>query len=118
MYLIDCPWCGPREQTEFRCGGEGHIIRPGADDKFSDAAWADYLFMRKNPKGVHYDRWVHVHGCRRWFHLARNTATDEILATYGISESAPEVSSRTAPTPCGEPHIGSGNLPLAEEDGG
>ncbi len=25
MLLIACPWCGPRDETEFNCGGEGHI---------------------------------------------------------------------------------------------
>ncbi|MGH6719268.1 MAG: sarcosine oxidase subunit delta, partial [Alphaproteobacteria bacterium] len=29
MLLIACPFCGPRDETEFRCGGESHIIRPG-----------------------------------------------------------------------------------------
>ena len=28
MLLITCPWCGPREQSEFSCGGEAHIVRP------------------------------------------------------------------------------------------
>ena len=35
--------------------------------------------MRKNPKGVHYERWFHAHGCRRWFVLQRDTATDAVL---------------------------------------
>jgi Sarcosine oxidase, delta subunit family len=26
MLLIPCPWCGEREETEFRCGGEAHPI--------------------------------------------------------------------------------------------
>ncbi len=26
------------------------------------------------------ERWYHVHGCRRWFHLVRDTATNELLA--------------------------------------
>ena len=29
--------------------------------------------MRSNPKGVHFERWRHVHGCGRWFNLARDT---------------------------------------------
>ena len=25
------------------------------------------LFMRKNIKGVQFERWNHAHGCRKWF---------------------------------------------------
>ena len=85
MLLIECPWCGPRLQSEFMCGGEGHIIRPDPQSA-SDAEWADYLFMRQNPKGLHHERWMHVHGCRRWFHMTRNTVTHEIAEVYGITE--------------------------------
>lgn len=44
MLLIDCPFCGPRAEIEFRCGGESHIQRPGPHTQVSDAEWADYLF--------------------------------------------------------------------------
>jgi sarcosine oxidase subunit delta len=90
MLLIDCPWCGEREQSEFSCGGEAHIVRPDPLTA-SDKEWGDYLFMRKNPKGVHYERWFHAHGCRKWFHMARHTVSHEILAIYGISEPPPKL---------------------------
>src|SRR3546814_5329175 len=73
MLLIDCPFCGPRAEIEFRCGGESHIQRPGPHDRVSDAEWADYLFNRENPKGEHRERWFHSAGCRRWFNAARDT---------------------------------------------
>ena len=73
MLLIPCPWCGERDETEFRCGGEAHIARPEQPAALSDDQWADYLFMRSNPKGVHFERWRHVHGCGRWFNVARDT---------------------------------------------
>ncbi len=121
MFLIDCPWCGARDQHEFSCGGEAHIARPRMPSSLSDDEWADYVFMRKNPKGVQYERWVHSHGCRRWFNVARNTATDRILAVYGAGEPAPDLTNETTRTPCGEPVVGSGNVamagPDAEEDG-
>ena len=89
MLLIACPWCGPREQTEFACGGEGHIRRPDPETA-SDADWAHYLFMRKNPKGLHQERWNHAQGCRRWFHVTRDTVSHRIHAVYGIDEPPPE----------------------------
>ena len=76
MLLIPCPWCGERDETEFRCGGEAHIVRPRQPSALSDDAWADYLFMRTNPKGMHVERWRHVHGCGRWFNLVRDTVSD------------------------------------------
>jgi heterotetrameric sarcosine oxidase delta subunit len=92
MLLIPCPWCGEREETEFHCGGEAHIARPQDSANLSDDAWADYLFMRTNPKGVHFERWLHGHGCGRWFNLARDTASDQILAVYRMGEPAPAIS--------------------------
>ena len=90
MLLIDCPWCGSRDECEFSYGGEAHIKRPKDPDKLSDVEWADYLFMRTNPKGKFSERWVHTHGCARWFNAVRDTVTHEISATYEIGEDVPE----------------------------
>ena len=90
MLLIPCPWCGPRDETEFRYGGEAHIARPVAPHSLTDAQWADYLFMRSNPKGPFAERWVHAAGCRRWFNLVRHTVTHEIVAAYKPGEPGPE----------------------------
>ena len=73
MLLIPCPWCGPREETEFSYGGEAHIVRPENPDALSDAGWADYLSMRQNPRGRHLEQWSHAVGCRRWFNIERDT---------------------------------------------
>jgi sarcosine oxidase subunit delta len=91
MLLIKCPWCGERAQDEFVCRGEAHISRPTEPDRVSDEAWADYLFMRSNPKGLHAERWLHRHGCRRWFNALRDTVSDRILAVYKPGEPKPMV---------------------------
>ena len=90
MLLIECPYCGAREESEFHQGGEAHIERPKDPDKLTDEQWADYLFMRGNTKGVYLERWVHRHGCRRWFNVARNTHTNEILAVYEMVKKPPK----------------------------
>ena len=92
MMLIPCPWCGPRDEVEFRYGGEAHIVRPLDPAALDDAAWADYLHMRANPKGALAERWLHWAGCRRWFNLLRDTASHRILAVYRIGESPPAIS--------------------------
>ena len=84
MLLIDCPWCGPRAETEFTCGGEAHIARPVDPESVSDAQWADYLFHRSNPKGAHREQWVHTYGCRRWFNVERDTITYTINRAYPV----------------------------------
>jgi sarcosine oxidase, subunit delta len=90
MMQIECPWCGPREELEFRFGGESHVQRPGPAEEVSDGVWGDYLFGRQNPKGVHYERWLHHFGCRRWFNIARHTVSHRIMAVYQMHEPAPQ----------------------------
>ena len=82
MLHIKCPNCGLRNESEFACGGEAHIIRPEYEVTLSDKEWAEYLFMRYNPKGNFTERWVHTSGCRRWFNVLRNTVTNEITEVY------------------------------------
>jgi sarcosine oxidase, subunit delta len=78
MLLITCPWCGPRAETEFTCGGEADIARPLDPENLTDEAWADYLFMRRNLRGLHQEQWHHSFGCRRWFVVERDTVTYEL----------------------------------------
>ena len=84
MLLIECPWCGPRDESEFSYGGEAHIVRPEEPDRLTDEEWADYLFMRKNPRGRHLEQWWHAHGCRQWFNAERDTVTSEIVRIYRV----------------------------------
>ncbi len=91
MLLLECPWCGPRSEEEFSCGGEAHIVRPLNSDEMDDAAWGDYVFMRRNDKGVHFERWRHSHGCGQWFNVARSTVSHEILAVYRVGDDKPKV---------------------------
>jgi len=90
MLLIDCPHCGPRDETEFHAGGEAHIARPEKAAELTDAQWADYLFMRSNTKGWFAERWVHAAGCRRWFNVERHTVTHEIRRTYPMAGAPTE----------------------------
>jgi sarcosine oxidase subunit delta len=90
VLLIDCPWCGPRDETEYRYGGQAHVPHPENPDGLTDEQWAEYVFYRDNPKGPFAERWVHSIGCRRWFNVLRDTATHEVLASYRLDEPRPE----------------------------
>ena len=80
MLLIPCPWCGPRDEAEFRYGAEGGVALPADTPALDDGAWGEWVFVRSNHKGPLTERWYHRHGCRRWFSLVRDTATDAILS--------------------------------------
>ncbi len=86
MLLLTCPNCGAEcEETELSPGGEAHLTRFGPGS--TDEAFSDYLFQRKNPKGVHFERWRHAYGCGKWFHAARCTVTLEVFGTYTAQTS-------------------------------
>ncbi|MGH7119606.1 MAG: sarcosine oxidase subunit delta [Acetobacteraceae bacterium] len=99
MLLIDCPFCGERPELEFTYAGEAHRVRPKDPASLSDAEWADYLYVRRNPKGIHAERWCHTHGCARFFNALRDTLSDKFIATYKVGEPRPEPLPITATRP-------------------
>ena len=108
MFIITCPYCGPRDQSEFAYAGEAHRTRPDDPEACTDAEWADFVFLRGNEKGIHAERWQHTAGCRRFFNALRNTATDRFLGFYEIGSPPPKIDESGPETPCGEV-LGSGN---------
>lgn len=91
MLLIDCPFCGPRPELEFRYGGEACIARPADPAALDDAAWGDFLYFRSNPKGLHVERWRHTHGCARFFNAVRDTVSDKFVMTYEMGARKPDL---------------------------
>ncbi len=83
MKLMPCPLNGPRNISEFVCGGE--VAEMPEPDNCSDREWADYLFLENNTKGIVYEWWMHV-PTSYWFIAERNTETDEILKTFPAYE--------------------------------
>ena len=88
MLILECPCCGVRaEEAELAPGGEAHLKRFGAGA--SDEEFEGYMFARKNPKGVHFERWRHAYGCGKWFLVARDTATLEVFGSYPAQTKEP-----------------------------
>ena len=88
MLILTCPYCGVNaDETELAPGGEAHLRRAGPDA--SDAEFEAYMFERRNPCGVHFERWRHAAGCGKWFIAARATDTLEVFATYKAQCTAP-----------------------------
>jgi len=73
---IACPHCGPRASAEFAVHGAAAPQRPDADADF--AAWDAYVHLRDNPAGLHAELWQHVHGCRQWLVVTRDTRTHAV----------------------------------------
>ena len=96
MLLIRCPYCEQDlPELEFAYAGEAHIARPQDPSQLSDEEWRDFLFIRSNPRGVHFERWRHVNGCARFFNAARETVSDRFLCTYKAGEARRDISALT-----------------------
>jgi sarcosine oxidase subunit delta len=92
MLLIRCPFCDmDRPELEFRYAGEAHVARPADPMSAGDADWAEFLYFRTNPRGLHAERWRHIHGCGRFFNALRDTVSDRFLATYPAGAPRPDV---------------------------
>ena len=75
MIQIRCPWCGWRGATEFHYVGE---VRTRPDPaSVTPEAWRDYLYFPVNPCGPVAETWYHRMGCRRYFAVERDTATNQ-----------------------------------------
>ena len=75
--LIPCPVCGPRDHSEFSYEGDATVRRP-AHDVTDAAAWAAFVYDRANPMGAHREFWQHVHGCRLFLEVERDTLTHAV----------------------------------------
>lgn len=76
MMLVPCPWCGPRNATEFRYGGAAGA-RPDPVSA-TPQQWREYLYTQRNPLGWSREGWYHRAGCRRHITIERHTGTNEV----------------------------------------
>ena len=76
MIRIDCPFCGPRDHSEFSYGGDASIEYPALDAPMEE--WHDAIFLRENLRGMQSETWHHANGCRMWLIVERDTMTHEI----------------------------------------
>lgn len=87
MHQINCPWCGPRAQTEFEYYCDAAVV----DTRFAEESMQealDRVFMRDDFIGFHDEIWQHVYGCRGWLRVARHTRTHAIRSTTACRDDA------------------------------
>ncbi len=86
MMLLPCPWCGPRNVSEFRYAGE---VRQRPDPATTTPGeWRAYLYLTENPRGPVVETWLHRMGCHRYFYAERDTATNEVMSVRPAAEPA------------------------------
>ncbi|MGH9697597.1 MAG: sarcosine oxidase subunit delta [Bryobacteraceae bacterium] len=81
MLRICCPWCGLRDEIEYRYRGDASRARP--PEAAPMAAFATYVYERQNECDWHLEWWLHVGGCRKLLKVSRHTLTHEIRSVTG-----------------------------------
>ena len=87
MQIFPCPFCGPRDETEFHYVGEPKA-RPEPAGAVSDAQWASYLWFNANEKGLGREIWLHL-TCMEMFAMTRDTATNAVIGSDPLARPAP-----------------------------
>ncbi|MFN3545945.1 MAG: sarcosine oxidase subunit delta [Mesorhizobium sp.] len=87
MQLFPCPFCGPRDETEFQFATEAGKTRPEPAGEVSAERWASYLYLKDNPKGA--TREVRLHStCGEFFVMERDTVTHAVAGSPVAGETA------------------------------
>jgi heterotetrameric sarcosine oxidase delta subunit len=76
VILLPCPYCGPRNASEFRYVGE--VSERPDPNSTSVEGWRTFLYTRSNPAGWTTETWFHRAGCRQHFVAERHTMTNEV----------------------------------------
>jgi sarcosine oxidase, subunit delta len=79
MILLPCPYCGPRNASEFRYVGE-LSTRPDPNETGIEE-WRTFLYVRTNPAGWTTETWYHSAGCRQHLVAERHTVTNEVRSS-------------------------------------
>lgn len=76
MVVIPCPYCGPRNVSEFAYKGESRRRPDVASATPTD--WREYLYVHDNRSGWTAEGWYHRAGCRKVIRVERHTLTNEV----------------------------------------
>ena len=85
MQQFNCPFCGPRDQTEFTYLREVAAV-PALDA--TPARWQRFVYERDNPCGPHDEWWHHNLGCRQVLEVRRDTSTHAVLRVAAAHRQA------------------------------
>ncbi|MFC0581953.1 sarcosine oxidase subunit delta [Micrococcoides hystricis] len=96
MILLQCPYSGFRNVSEFVWQGE--VLERPDPKTATRAEWRAYLYNRRAKSGRVQEMWFHRNGSRKFFIAERDTNTNEVYDVYKIDEadSAPETGETAA----------------------
>lgn len=100
MIRIKCPFCGERDHSEFTYGSDASVKYPALDAPAEE--WLEAVYLRENIRGMQAETWHHVHGCRMWLVVQRDTVSHEIRsvrpAHKGMSSALDQEDPATKPS--------------------
>jgi heterotetrameric sarcosine oxidase delta subunit len=79
VILLPCPYCGPRNASEFRYIGE--LSERPDPNATSAEEWRAFMYMRANPANWTTETWFHRAGCRQHLVVERHTVTNEVRSS-------------------------------------
>jgi sarcosine oxidase subunit delta len=82
--LITCPYCGPRDVSEFTYQGDGNRVRPIRCRRYRGLE--QYIYDRVNIAGDQNEIWQHSGGCRSHLVIVRNADTQGLQCSHGAGE--------------------------------
>lgn len=94
MILLPCPWCGPRDASEF--GHVGELVTRPDPASATREQWRSYLYLRANARGWVVETWYHRMGCRQFIKVERHTDTNETRELSAANNSAADNTAGTA----------------------
>jgi heterotetrameric sarcosine oxidase delta subunit len=87
MQIFSCPFCGPRNETEFHFAGELGKVRPDTTQDVTSGDWASYLYAQRNEKGAVREVWMHL-TCSELFVMERDSVTMDVLGSRALRGGA------------------------------
>ncbi len=87
MQRFPCPFCGTRDETEFRFLGEAGKLRPAGGAAASIAEWTRYLYFERNLKGHVAEIWSHA-PCGETFRMERDNVTHVVTAVASLRKGS------------------------------
>jgi sarcosine oxidase subunit delta len=88
MQRFPCPFCGLRDEREFRFAAEAGKLRPRTAEDVGDAEWEAYLYATKSPRGRAAEVWVHL-TCHEVFVMERDTVGMDVLGVRQLRKAGP-----------------------------
>jgi sarcosine oxidase subunit delta len=85
MQLFPCPFCGTRDETEFRFLGEADHLRPAGGANAPIADWTRYLYFQRNLKGRVAEIWGHT-PCGETFRMERDNDTHVVYSSASLRQ--------------------------------